>query len=80
MKADAIAKWTYSSKEWNEFVLIERSNKKKESLYIAIGIILIGTIGLIFVRDAGFWIALAISVPIAFIIHFLKMRSLAVFG
>ena len=73
MELDTIAEWNYSQEEWNEFVRIERSNKKEDSIYFGIGIVIIGTLGVMFLRDTSFWTALAFSVPLAILIPFLRM-------
>ena len=73
MGLDAIAEWKYSQEEWNEFVQIERSNKKEDSIYFGIGIVILGTLGLMFLRDTSFLTGLAFSVPLAILIPFLRM-------
>ena len=73
MELDTIAEWNYSQEEWNAFVRIERSNKKEDSIYFGIGIVIIGTLGVMFLRDTSFWTALAFSVPLAILIPFLRM-------
>ena len=66
--------WTYSEKEWNDFVTIEKGNKKEDSIYFGIGILILGTLGLMFLRDTSFWMALLFAAPLAFLIPFLRMK------
>jgi hypothetical protein len=73
MKSDVIRKWSYSTEEWNEFVQIERSNKKEDSLYFGIGIVILGTLGLIFFRNTSLWTGLLFSIPFAILIPILRM-------
>ena len=68
-----IASWTYSSKEWDQFVTVEKKNKLQDNIYLGIGIVIVGTIGLMFIRDTSFWIGLLFSLPIAIIIPVLRM-------
>ena len=53
MKLEPITEWSYSKEEWNEFVSVERSNKKEDSIYFGIGIVILGTIGLMFFRGVS---------------------------
>lgn len=68
------ANWTYSKREWEAFVDIEKANKKEDSIYFGIGILILGIPGLMFLRDTSFLIALAFTVPFAFLIPYLRMR------
>ena len=65
--------WNYSTEEWNQFVITERKNKKEDNLYMAIGIIILGTVGIMVLRGGSFWISFAIATTIAFLIYGLRM-------
>ena len=69
-----LAKWTYSEKEWNEFVTIEKANKKEDNIYFGIGILILGTIGLMFLRQTGFLIGVLFSAPLAVLIPWLRFK------
>lgn len=66
--------WTFTSNEWNDFVTIEKENKKEDNIYFGIGILLICTPGLMFFRDTTFLMALAFSVPFALLLPFLRIK------
>lgn len=74
MNTSTIAEWTYTQEEWNEFVQLERSNKKEDNIYFGIGIVILGTIGLMFFRETGFFTGLLFSVPLAILIPLLRMK------
>jgi len=74
LKVSPITTWTYTQEEWNEFVRIERSNKKEDSIYFGIGIVILGTLGLMFFRGTSFFTALLFSVPLAILIPLLRMK------
>lgn len=74
MKLEPITEWSYSEEEWNEFVSIERSNKKEDSIYFGIGIVVLGTIGLMFFRGVSVFTGLLFSIPLAILIPLLRMK------
>ncbi len=74
MEINPITKWTYSTEEWNEFVSIERYNKKEDSIYFGIGIVILGTLGLMFLRGVSIFIGLLFSIPLAILIPLLRMK------
>ncbi len=74
MDTSPIAKWTYTQEEWNEFVQLERSNKKEDNIYFGIGIVILGTVGLMFFRETGFFTGLLFSIPLAVLIPLLRMK------
>ena len=69
-----IAHWKYSSEDWNKFVDIEKRNKKEDNIYFGIGIIILGTLGLMFLRGTSFWVGLLFSIPLAVLIPWLRMQ------
>lgn len=69
-----LAHWKYSSKQWDEFVTIEKGNKKEDNIYFGIGIIILGTLGLMTFRNTSILIGLIFTVPFAILIPFLRMR------
>ena len=69
-----IATWTYSNEDWNMFVSLEKANKKEDNIYFGIGIVILGTIGLMILRNTSFLTGLLFSVPLAFLIPFLRMK------
>lgn len=68
-----LAHWQYDTKKWDEFVTIEKGNKREDNVYFGIGIVIVGTVGLMFLRDVSFWIALLFSLPLAILIPWLRM-------
>lgn len=69
-----IAEWHYSEKEWNEFVVFERANKKEDNIYFGIGIVILGTFGLMILRQTSFFGALVFAIPLAILIPWLRMK------
>ena len=74
MNTSPLATWTYTQEEWNEFVQLEISNKKEDNIYFGIGIVILGTVGLMFFRGTSFFTGLLFSVPIAILIPVLRMK------
>lgn len=68
-----LAYWQYDTRMWDEFVTIEKGNKKEDNIYFGIGIVIVGTLGLMFFRSTGFWMALLFSLPLAILIPWLRM-------
>lgn len=68
-----LAYWQYDTRMWDEFVTIEKGNKKEDNIYFGIGIAIVGTLGLMFLRDTGFWAGLLFSIPLAILIPWLRM-------
>ena len=68
-----LAYWQYDTRMWDEFVTIEKGNKREDNIYFGIGIAILGTIGLMFLRDTGFWMGLLFSIPLAILIPWLRM-------
>lgn len=69
-----LAHWKYTSKQWDEFVTIEKGNKKEDNIYFGIGIIILGTLGLMTFRNTSILIGLAFTIPLAILIPFLRMK------
>ena len=61
------AHWIYSTQEWNEFVEVAKAKKKEDNFYFGLGIVTLGTIGLMILRDTGFLIAVAFPAPIVWL-------------
>jgi hypothetical protein len=74
MTTSPLTTWTYTQEEWNEFVQIETSHKKEDSIYLGIGIVILGTIGLMFFRGTSFLTGLLFTIPIAILIPVLRMK------
>jgi len=70
---ELLAYWQYDTRMWDEFVTIEKGNKREDNIYFGIGIVIIGTVGLMFLRGTGFWIGLLCSIPLAILIPWLRM-------
>jgi hypothetical protein len=66
--------WTFSSEDWNKFVVIEKKNKKEDNIYFGIGIIVLCTPGLMILRGASFFTALIFAIPLAFLLPWLRMK------
>jgi hypothetical protein len=69
-----ITEWNYSQKEWDEFVLIEKANKKEDSIYFGICILILGTIALMILRGTSFLVGLIFTIPFAILIPWLRMK------
>lgn len=69
-----MATWNYSSELWNRYVTVEKNNKKQDNIYLGIGILIPGTLALVFFRDASVLVSLLFVVPIAILIPLLKMK------
>lgn len=69
-----LAEWNYSKKEWDEFVTIEKANKKEDNIYFGIGILILGTIGLMLLRQTSFLGGLIFAIPLAILIPWLRMK------
>lgn len=69
-----LATWEYSEKEWNEFVDIEKANKKEDNIYFGIGILVLGTFGLMILRQTSFFMGLLFAAPLALLIPFLRFK------
>lgn len=72
-QGNLLAYWQYDTRMWDEFVSIEKGNKREDNIYFGIGIVIIGTLGLMFLRDTGFWMGLLFSIPLAILIPWLRM-------
>lgn len=73
-QTNLLAHWTYTSKEWDAFVDIEKANKREDNIYLGIGMIVLGTIGLLFLRNTSFLMSLSFAVPLGVLIPFLRMK------
>lgn len=69
-----LAEWTYTTKEWNDFVTTEIANKKEDNIYFGIGIAILGTVGLMLLRGVNLITGVLFSVPLAVLIPFLRMK------
>lgn len=69
-----LAHWRFTSEEWDNFVTLERRNKKEDNFYFGIGIIILGTAGLMLLRSTGFWMGILFSLPLAILIPWLRMK------
>lgn len=71
---DLLAEWHYTIKEWNNFVTLEKANKKEDSIYFGIGILILGTLALMLLRKTGFFGGLVFTIPLAILIPWLRMK------
>ena len=69
-----LTEWTYTQNEWDEFVKIEKSNKKEDNLYYGIAILILAPVILMFARDTSFLTALLFSLPFAILLPYLRMK------
>lgn len=69
-----LAHWTYSKEDWNNYVTIEKKNKKEDNFYFGCAIVLLCTVGLMAFRNVTFLIGLAFAFPFAILIPFLRMK------
>lgn len=68
------AEWSYSQQEWDEFVDIEKANKKEDNIYFGVGILILGTIVLMLFRQTSFLGGLVFAAPLAFLLPWLRMK------
>jgi len=73
-QSQLLAHWKYTNLEWNDFVDIEKANKKEDNLYFGVGIVIIGTLTLVFFRGTSILTGLLFSVPLAILIPLLRMK------
>lgn len=71
---EVLSHWKYTTKQWDEFVTIEKGNKKEDSIYFGIGILILSTIALMLLRQTNFFTALLFAIPLAVLIPFLRMK------
>lgn len=69
-----LAEWKYSEKEWNEFVTLEKGNKKEDNIYFGVGLLILSTLGLMFLMKTSFLYGLVFSIPLAVLIPFLRFK------
>lgn len=69
-----LAHWTYTTEEWNAFVAIEKKNKKEDNIYFGIGILILATLGLVWLRGTSLWMALLFSVPFSVLLPLLRQK------
>lgn len=60
-------------REWDLFVAIEKKNKLEDNVYLGIGVLILGTVGLLFFRNTNFWTALLFAVPLAILLPAIRM-------
>ena len=72
--SEVLSHWKYTTKQWDEFVTIEKGNKKEDSIYFGIGIVILSTIALMLLRQTSFFTALVFAIPLAVLIPFLRMK------
>ena len=72
--SNLLAHWTYSTREWDNYVTIEKKNKKEDNFYFGCGITILCTIGLMAFRNTTFIIGLAFTIPFAILIPWLRMK------
>lgn len=71
---ELLLEWKYSRKEWDDFVTLEKANKKEDNIYFGFGILVLGTIGLMLFRSTSFFTGLLFAAPLAILIPFLRMK------
>ena len=70
----SIIRLEYSQSEWQQFIQIEKANKREDNLYFGIGIMILCVPGLMFLRGTSFVVALIFSTPFAILIPFLRQK------
>ena len=66
--------WTFTSTEWDDFVTIEKGNKKEDNIYFGVGILILCVPGLMFLRNTSFLMALSFSIPFALLLPLLRIK------
>jgi len=61
IKATILADWKYDDETWEAFKQNEKSYRKEDNIYYFIGVVILGTIGLLIFRSANLFVAVAIS-------------------
>lgn len=74
MENKPLLHWQYTPEDWNDFVDIEKANKKEDNIYMAIGILILAPPTLMFFRGTTFWTGLLFALPLAFLIPFLRFK------
>ena len=66
--------WQYSDEEWEDYVRIERKNKKEDNIFFGIGVFIIGTIGLVLLRSTTILVGMSFALFFALLMPYLRMR------
>lgn len=69
-----VASWSVDTDLWKRFAQMENRNRSYELIGMFLGIVILGTGLIMFSRDAGFLIALAVSIAVGLIVIFVKSR------
>lgn len=72
LRPEVLAHWTFKTKEWNQFIAVEKRRRLESSIYEGIGIMVLGTIVIMLARESVFSIALGVSTAIALIVGTLR--------
>lgn len=74
MEERLLLHWKYTQKEWENFVKIEKENKKEDNIYMGVAIVILGTIVLMLARDTTLLMGLTFALPMGILIPFLRMK------
>lgn len=69
-----IAHFKYSTQFWNDYVTIERKNKKEDNFYFGLAISILCTAGLMLFRNTTFLMALLFAIPFAILLPWLRQK------
>jgi len=72
VNSEVLAYWMFTAEEWKQFLALEKKRRKSSTSYEAAAIVILGTIGLMSMRDASLWMALLVSIVIAAIVSWLR--------
>lgn len=73
-KSDSIilGEWTIDAENWNQFIITEKKLRNEDSIYLFIGAIVMGTIGLMSARDVNLLTALLFASAIGLVVVWLR--------
>ena len=72
--SNLLAHFTYKRSFWNDYVEVEKKNKKEDNYYFAFAIAILCTGGLMLLRDVTFLVALGFALPFAILLPYLRQR------
>ncbi len=71
---DVIAHWQYTLAEWKKMKKVETTRRRKEGIWVTIGIGILGGLALRFSRDASFLSSFMISFSVGILLSWLKIK------
>ncbi|MCX6189679.1 MAG: hypothetical protein NTW54_08790 [Bacteroidetes bacterium] len=72
--SDVIAHWEYTPTEWKKMKKVETTRRRKEGIWVTIGIGILGGLAIRFSRDASFLSSFMISFSVGILLSWLKIK------